>query len=52
VEQFVRNFIKIKQISMIKTPLEVAPMAFFVFIRVLFCYADNHMELCSSKKLQ
>ena len=30
-----------------ESPLEDALMAISVFIRVLFCYADNRQELCS-----
>ena len=32
---------------MIKSPFDVCLWAIFVFIRVLFCYADNRQELCS-----
>ena len=37
---------KIKQNFNIESPLEIVLRAIFVFICVLFCYADNTPELC------
>ena len=32
---------------MLKYSLQYAEMAFFEFIRVLFCYADKYADLCA-----
>jgi hypothetical protein len=49
VEQFVLLFIKIQQISSLKSALEARRKPFSPNRRILFGYTDNAPELCGIK---
>ena len=48
-QKFISFFIKIEQISETKSRFKASETVIPKIIRILFRYADNHMELCQNK---